>query len=432
MGGMERAYSVATGAANFVLPLLAVGGGKLARGIRGRRGAVERLERWGRQERDPRRPLLWFHAPSVGEGFQARAVMEEIRRQRPDAQIVYTFFSPSAESFAASAPADRADYLPIDLPSNMSRVVDALRPDVIAFSKTEVWPNLTRAAAARGVPQFLLSATLPARSSRLRFPARQVLRPAHQRLTAVAAISPEDAARFSRLGIPADRRLTMGDARFDQVWSRATGSRARGGLAPPLADADRPVVIAGSTWPPDEDRLITAFSRIAPGPGTPLLVLVPHEPSRRHLERVECELSEHGLTFARLSAAASPDSRILIVDRVGLLGDLYAFADVAYVGGGFGSAGLHSVLEPAAFGVPVLFGPRHGNAREAASLIEAGGAFSVKDAEGLRSALADLLSDADRLESAGSAAKAFVAAGRGAAARGARLLLEALAPDRRP
>src|SRR5690606_22644129 len=137
------------------------GDSKLARGLRGMRGSVDRFEAWASHGRDMRRPLVWFHAPSVGEGFQARAVIEALRTLRPDVQIAYTFFSPSAEPFSRAVPADVTDYLPPDLPSIVARALDALRPDVLAFSKTEVWPNLVHAAAAREIPAILLSATLP-------------------------------------------------------------------------------------------------------------------------------------------------------------------------------------------------------------------------------------------------------------------------------
>jgi len=168
----ETLYTLAMGAARPLLPLAARGGGKLARGIRGRAGVLERMAAWAAAERDPAHPLVWFHAPSVGEGLQARAVVEAFRARRPGAQVAYTFFSPSAEAFARTVDADFADYLPLDLPREVARALELLRPTVLAFSKTDVWPVLTRQADARGVRMALLSATLPASSSRLRGPAR--------------------------------------------------------------------------------------------------------------------------------------------------------------------------------------------------------------------------------------------------------------------
>ncbi|CAN5874884.1 hypothetical protein BH23GEM5_BH23GEM5_22790 [soil metagenome] len=256
MSPAERLYTLALGAALPLLPLLARGNGKLARGLRGRQGVLRRMERWSAAERNPSRPLVWFHAPSVGEGLQARAVVEALRARRPDVQIVYTFFSPSAEGFARTVPADFAEYLPLDLPGDVRRALDALRPDVLAYSKTDVWPTLTRNAAERGTRLALLSATLPEGSSRLTGPARWMLAPAYRRLDRVAAISSADAERFAALGVAAERRTVMGDARFDQVWKRAQGVDRGSPLLRPLGGSPVPTLVAGSTWAEDEARLL--------------------------------------------------------------------------------------------------------------------------------------------------------------------------------
>ena len=425
MSAIESLYTLALRAAHPLLPLAAHGDGKLARGIRGRAGVLERMEAWARAHRDPARPLAWFHAPSVGEGLQARAVVQAFRARRPDAQVAYTFFSPSAESFARTVDADFADYLPLDLPAGVARALDALRPSVLAFSKTDVWPVLTREAKARGTKLAMLSGTLPASSSRLRGPARALLAPAYGRLDAVAAISPDDAARFGALGVPAERRGVMGDARFDQVWARMQAIDRRSPLLRPFDGFQGVTLVAGSTWPADEERLVPAVAAMAKA-GHPLRVLlVPHEPTPAHLDALEARLRTEGvagsLRLSQVEAGAEP-GWMTVVDRVGVLGDLYALADVAYVGGGWGTAGLHSVLEPAAFGVPVLFGPRHANAREAAGLIAAGGAFELAGAAPVSQRLLPMIQDAHARRRAGGAARAYVQNGLGAADRGAQLI----------
>jgi 3-deoxy-D-manno-octulosonic-acid transferase len=420
----ERLYTLALHAARPLLPLAARGEGKLARGIRGRAGVLERMEAWARAHRDPERPLVWFHAPSVGEGLQARAVVEAFRARRPDAQVAYTFFSPSAQAFARTVRADLADYLPLDLPADVNRALDALRPSVIAFSKTDVWPVLTREANARRVRLAMLSGTLPAASSRLRGPARALLAPAYRRLDAVAAISAEDAARFGALGVPAERRTVMGDARFDQVWARAAAADRDSPLLRPFTGFAGVTLVAGSTWPEDEERLVPALASLRSADHPLRLILVPHEPTPAHLVRSTALLADAGFSAAQrlsdIEAGATPGEAVL-VDRVGVLGDLYALADVAYVGGGWGAAGLHSVLEPAAFGVPVLFGPRHANAREAAELIAAGGALELAE-DAIPGAIAPLLADPTRRGAAGDAARRYVEAGLGAADAGAALI----------
>jgi 3-deoxy-D-manno-octulosonic-acid transferase len=420
----ERIYTVSLQLASVALPLVARGGGKIGRGARQRRGVVERMEAWAARERDAGRPLVWFHASSVGEGLQARATIEAFRARRPEVQIVYTYFSPSAEAFAARLPLDFVDVLPLDVPAGLRRALDALRPSVIVFSKTDVWPNLTREADRRGVPMALLSGTLPASSSQLRGPARAFLAPAYRRLRHVGAISEEDSARFARLGVPASRRSVMGDARFDQVVAQAVPSTRSEALVGPFRDSGRPTVVAGSTWPPDEIRLLEALQEEGLASGSCRLMLAPHEPTDDHLARFEALVDRHGLRVARLSSveAGQPAPAVLLVDRLGILGDLYALADVAYVGGGFGTAGLHSVLEPAAFGAPVIFGPHHSKARDAKGLLVAGGAFAVADTADLRRRLALLLKDEGARAAAGAAARDYVESGTGAAERGAEIV----------
>ncbi|HYH79580.1 MAG TPA: glycosyltransferase N-terminal domain-containing protein [Longimicrobium sp.] len=428
---LERIYGLGVSALRPALPLLARGEGKLARGIRGRRGVLERMEAWAREHRDPARPLAWFHAPSVGEGHQARAVIEAFRARRPDAQVVYTFFSPSAERFAATVPADFADYLPLDAAGDVRRALDALRPGAIAFSKYDVWPVLTREAAARGVRLLLLSATLPASSGRLRGPARALLAAAYGRLDAVGAISTEDAARFAGLGVPAERRKVMGDARFDQVWRRAEAVDRASELLAPFTASAPPTIVAGSTWVEDERHLLPAIRGLTAKGRSLRLVLVPHEPGAEHVRQAQRRMTELGLGWAMISELRPGDaSEVVLVDQMGVLGELYSVADVAWVGGGFGSAGLHSVLEPAAFGVPVLFGPRHANAREAGELVAAGGAFEVTSAGDAERVLAGLLDVYEMRRRAGDAARAYVRARLGAAERGAEMVERLIAADR--
>jgi 3-deoxy-D-manno-octulosonic-acid transferase len=427
----ERLYTLALHAMRPLLPLVARGEGKLARGIRGRQGVLERMERWAREHRELARPLVWFHAPSVGEGLQAGVVAERLRERRPDVQVVYTFFSPSAERFARRVPADFADYLPLDVPADVRRAIEALRPWVIAFNKTEVWPNLAREAKRRGVRLALLSATLPPGSSRLSGLGRPLLVQAFGRLDRLAAIAAPDAERFGALGVPRERRVVMGDAHFDRVWERAAATDpAASPLLRPLRADPRLTLVAGSTWPPDEERLLPAVAALRQA-GQPLrTILVPHEPTPDHLRDTEQRLDGLRLRHQRLSSleagASPPDAEVLLVDRVGVLGELYALAGLAYVGGGFGKAGLHSVLEPAAFGAPVIFGPRHGNAREAAELVEAGGAFALADREALYGRLASLTTHASQRAAAGAAARAYVEAGLGAAERGVDIIEELL------
>jgi 3-deoxy-D-manno-octulosonic-acid transferase len=191
----------------------------------------------------------------------------------------------------------------------------------------------------------------------------------------------------------------------------------------------RPTLVAGSTWPSDEEHLLAAWIRIRDKIPDARLVIAPHETSAAHLRSIESWTRRHGLTPSRVDSIDAPAADVVLVDRYGILGDLYALADVAYVGGGFHSAGLHSILEPAAFGAPVLFGPRNEKSREAARLVEAGGGAVIKGAADLGIRLGDWLGSPSARDVAGSAARTMVQKNLGAAERSFELVT-ALLPHR--
>lgn len=416
-----------------------------ARGaVSGRRATLERFEEWSGSERMADRPLVWVHAPSVGEALMAKAVILAVRRSRTDVQVAFTHFSPSAERIVDEVGADVSGYVPFDTRGPVRRALAALEPAVMVFVRTEVWPVLSREAARAGARQVLVNAVLSEGSGRLRWPARSLLAGAYGRLDRVGAVSEEHAARYPRLGVPVERIRVTGDARFDQVWDRteARGLMALRGEASAadsvpeelrpiwrlLADREGFTLVAGSTWAADEKVVLPPIT--VAGRGRRLrLVIAPHQPTADHLKALEGRLDRQSLRHARLSAllaAGGPAPEVVIADRLGILADLYALADAAYVGGGFGAAGLHSVVEPAALGVPVIFGPRHGNAREAGALAAAGGGFVVDGESAFEERLRTLMDGEGAAAEAGREARAYVRSGTGAAERNAALILEAL------
>ena len=404
-------------------PLVARFDKKVARGLDGRRGLAARLAAWGAAQRNPERPLVWMHAPSVGEGLQAKPVLETLRAEHPDWQLAFTFFSPSAERLAKNLPVDVADYLPLDRPSEVSAVLDALRPTALVFSKLDVWPELTLAAARRGVKLGLISATVATESSRLRWPTRGWSVPAYRALDRIGTISEDDGERLELLGARPDSIAVTGDTRYDSVAERAERlDKTREPIAR-LAQAtpDTFTIVAGSTWPSDEAVLLPAFADLLHQLPTARLLLAPHEPNPDHLAGIADRLKHLKLPRpVRLSQLehAKPGP-VIVVDRVGILADLYSLGDTAFVGGGFHRAGLHSVLEPAVFGVPIVFGPHWRMSRDAALLLEKGGAVALPaDARHpMHSQWLVWHHDPAARVTAGLSAKLMVAEGRGASAR---------------
>ncbi|MGI8401582.1 MAG: 3-deoxy-D-manno-octulosonic acid transferase [Gemmatimonadaceae bacterium] len=407
-------YSLAGRAANALVNAIPAGDSKFRRGLGARRGLVARYQRWSSISRDPARPLVWFHAPSVGEGLQAQPVIELVRARRPDVQIVYTFYSPSAEEFARSLDADFADYLPFDTADSAGAIIAALKPSALIFSKLDIWPELTERAAAAGVSVGVISATMAESSGRRGILARALLGDAYRAITRVGAIDGRDAQNFRGVGLPRGRVEVTGDTRYDQVWARA--QRPASPLVQSLRSS-RPTLVAGSTWPSDETHLFSAWTKLREKIPDAKLIIAPHEIGAAHLASVERWASRRRLRASRVDGREAASADVVVVDRFGVLGDLYAVADVAYVGGGFHSAGLHSVLEPASFGAPVLFGPRHDMSRDAGKLIEARGGAAVKGEIDMELRLRDWLGSVPARDVAGAAAKSMVQSGVGAAER---------------
>lgn len=427
---LRACYGAAGQLARAAAALSPGGRAKWRRALRARRGIRGRYAAWARR-RDRSRPLLWVHAPSVGEGLQARVVLELVRARRPDVQLAYTFYSPSAEPFARALDVDFADYLPFDTPGDARIALDALRPSALVFSKLDVWPILVDEAHARNVRLGLISGTLSDASSRQGRLAGHLLAESYGRLDRVGAASQVDAERLAALGVREDRISVTGDTRYDQALQRARAADRSGTLLAPLG-SPRPTLVAGSSWPSDEAILLPAWIAVRRDIPDARLIIAPHEPHPHHLVPIEQWAREHQLAVRRLDAEDARDADVVLIDRVGVLGDLYALAQAAWVGGGFHAAGLHSVLEPAAYGVPVIFGPRHANSRDATLLHRARGGDSVATLDDAIEALSLWLGDPEAQRLAGEAARALVISGSGAGERTYELVLSLLEPGRPP
>jgi 3-deoxy-D-manno-octulosonic-acid transferase len=424
---LGAAYGVAARTAELVSLLAPVSApGKLGRTFTARRGIRRRYRAWGMNGRDRSRPLLWVHAASVGEGLMALPLVQRVRRALPGVQIAYTFFSPSAETLASQMKADFTDYLPFDSASSARIAIDSLDPTVLVFSKGDVWPALVREASSQGVRLALVSASIPASSRRTSAAGAMLTRDAYHALDAVGAASADDAARVVEAGARAERVRVTGDTRYDQAWTRAHAAPHNAEIVAALASS-RPTLVAGSTWRSDDRELFPAWITLRSAVPSARLLIAPHELSESHTSSITEWARTNSLSVSALTAATA-ETDVIIVDRMGVLADLYAVATVAYVGGGFHSAGLHSLVEPAVFRVPVVVGPQHTSSRDARLMLSAGGVVSADGAARLSRALVRLMTDererADRSDAIGS----VVAAELGAADRSFEIVRELLRP----
>ncbi|MGH7593581.1 MAG: 3-deoxy-D-manno-octulosonic acid transferase [Gemmatimonadales bacterium] len=434
MKQLSSLYRVLVAAAVPVVPLL-LRDPRQRTAHRARLDAPSQLEHWARGHRDPTRSLAWFHASSVGEGLQARAVIQAWRSRLPDMQLVYTHFSPSADAFAATINADWGGYLCYDRPGDVDRMLTAAAPDLLVFTKLDLWPTLAVRASERGTRVAMIAATVNAGSGRMRWPARQLAAPGYAAIDAAAAVAEPDAGRLGQLGCRVDRIVIAGDPRVDSVLQAVQDA-----LPPSLAGFGgdrRNVMVAGSTWPADETVVLTAFAQVRERFPAARLIVAPHEPSEAHIQHLDAMARDMGLSgpvrFCNLTADGTP--AIAIVDRVGMLAALYASGGMAYVGGGLGRKGIHSVLEPAAWSRPVIIGPRDRGSRDAALLAEAGALVRLPQS-GSAAALARVwcswLNDPAIPLAAGHAGRHALDGQRGAAKRTATLLQELITRVRSP
>jgi 3-deoxy-D-manno-octulosonic-acid transferase len=385
-----------------------------------RASSLEAFAAWAGARRDPARPLLLVHAASAGELRQAEPILRRLRQRHSQWQIAVTIFSPSGFAVARTLPVDVSGLLPWDEPGPIATLLDALKPSAIVVCKLDLWPVLALSARTRGIHLGLIAATVRARSGRLRWPARRFLSPAYAALDIISAVSDEDAARLARLGVDPRRIRIDGDPRFDAVIERLASE------SPPRRDTN--LLVAGSTWPADERVLLSAFVAVRGAYPAARLAIAPHQPSPTTLTRLEREVRRLGLPAPRRCGDSSEAEALLVLDEVGPLAHLYGRGGMAFVGGGFGRAGLHSVLEPAAWGIPVIVGPRADDNADARRLEERG-ALARLPARDPTTALArrwlGWLQNAAAREAAGAAARATVLQGVGAAER-ATALVESL------
>ena len=390
----------------------------LLRGFRDRAYWAGLGERFGRGRRLRAGRCLWLHAASLGEVSAAATIVRTLAARDSKTSIVVTTATPTGRARARGLFGDDADirFLPYDTRGAVARFLDNIGPALAIVMETELWPNLFRECARRGVPVVLASARLSPKSVSRYRRFGSLFKDLFTPNVTVAAQTREDADRFIAIGADPARTQVVGNVKFDIEIGADIGDRARV-LRREYLGA-RPVWIAGSTHAGEDEAVIDAQREIGAAVPGALLVLAPRHPHR--FDAVAALIARRGLTCVRRAATARVprEAEVLLLDTVGELLAFYGAADIAFVGGSLVPIGGHNLLEPAALGLPVLTGPSNFNAREiAATLTEAGAAVTVADAESLAAAVIRLLKDPERRVRVGALAKAAVEGRRGSVAR---------------
>ncbi len=341
------------------------------------------------------KPTVWFHAASLGEFEQARPVLEAYRQRHPDCQVLVTFFSPSGYEVRKNyAQADAVCYLPMDTPSNVRRFVKKVNPDEVFFVKYEFWYNYLNALREHDAKTYIFSAIFRPEQYFFRPWGVWYLQQLRHCFTHLFVQNEESLRLLKSHGIY--NCSIAGDTRFDRVHQIALAAESDPVAEQFLGGHTGPVLVAGSTWPPDEQLLAQIKNDKLK------IILAPHLIDEDHLRQIETLFPGSIRYSAIKSHKGNKSSRVLVVDNIGLLSKLYRYATVAYIGGGFG-VGIHNTLEAVTFGKPVLFGPKYHKFQEAHDLIARGGGFSHADGAELEQHLKTLLSHPDALAAASQA-----------------------------
>jgi len=320
-------------------------------------------------------PIVWFHCASLGEFEQGRPIIEGYKVREPDHKILLTFFSPSGYEVRKGSPlADWVFYMPLDTRRNARRFLDIVQPSKAIFVKYEFWYNFLITLKKRRIPTYVVSATFRPSQPFFRWYGaffRRMLR----NITLLFVQNQSSKELLLQIGFM--NTVVAGDTRFDRVWAQ---SQLPCHLPVVEAFCDQTkkqeICVVGSSWPQDEALLLQAL-RERPALS---LIIAPHEIDSSHIDQImERFASFHPTRYSHtpIAGGLSSDSRVLVIDTIGLLSSLYRYGSIAYVGGGFGD-GIHNILEAAVYGIPVLFGPRYQKFNEATDLVSLGGARSIQ------------------------------------------------------
>lgn len=352
-----------------------------------------------------RQHYVWFHAASLGEFEQGRPLMERLRREHPEKRILLTFFSPSGYEVRKDyAGADLVCYLPFDTPLNARSFIRLVQPEKAFFIKYEFWHHYIDELHRAGVPVYSVSSIFRNDQIFFRPYGRGYARVLHH-FNHFFVQNEASRRLLNSLGVT--QVSVTGDTRFDRVIDIRNQAKSL-----PLAAAltgDSRTIVAGSTWPPDEEILIPYFNRHP----ELKLIIAPHEVNEERLRSIEQRLKRPALRYSQATPESSAQADCLIIDGYGLLSSLYRYATLAYVGGGFG-VGIHNVPEAAVYGVPVFFGPNNQRFREARDLINEGGSFEVTSADDFQAQADRLLADERALAKSGQAAGDYIRRNSGA------------------
>ncbi len=396
----------------FVIPLLYLGfrvgrlfNPKIRSGFDRRRVQVKYLREEAKLL-DRTKKILWFHSSSLGEFEQAKPIIAKLKAEK-DVNIIVTFFSPSGYNNSRKYPyADIIAYIPFDFTTTVNEFLDIVNPDIVVFMRYDIWPNLLWELGKRKIPSMIVDATM-LKDSKRKLP---IIKGFHislyKCLSNFLTVSENDATSFLDFKIPQEKIEAVGDTRFDRVYQKSLQAKSKKLFRNNLFE-DKKVFLFGSSWEEDESIVFPAFEKLLESNKDVVMIIAPHEPTVLHLEKIENFFSGKEKTLRFSSKNNYDGEQIIIIDSIGILLTLYYYADVAYVGGSF-KQGIHNVLEPAVYGIPVIFGPKIEGSIEAQELVRRGASQIITNENEAYTALSKLFSDDNYRNEMGLKAASYV------------------------
>lgn len=353
---------------------------------------------------------IWFHCASLGEFEQGRPVIEKIKKDYPDQKIVLTFFSPSGFEIQKNYPlADVVMYLPIDTPGNAKKFLSILNPRLAIFVKYEFWLNYLFELDKRSVPTYLISTVIKRHQTFFKWYGR-IFRKA---LRTYKTIYTQDVYSLRLLKLlKITSGVLAGDTRFDRVLQICSSPKKINEIEEFAKDSF--VVIAGSSWQKDEEHLIESYVQLKESNPHLKLIIAPHEIDKHNIERLKNLLSKNKIDYHLFSDNLTQYTySVLVINAIGFLSSVYQYGTVALIGGGFND-GIHNILEPTVYGLPVMFGPNYHKFNEAYQIIDLKAGFVINDAKDLTDQLIVFLTDSNELSTSSRLAQNYVRKNSGA------------------
>jgi len=400
---MNFLYNLLLFKASILLPILALFNKKMKLFVNGRKETFTKLN--GIHKTDK---IIWFHAASLGEFEQGRPIIEELKKQYEDHKIVITFFSPSGYEIRKNyALADIVCYLPLDTKSNVKKFVDKIHPDIAIIIKYEFWPNLLSELKKQQINTILISGIFRKKQSFFKWYGNFM----RIKLNAFNHFFVQNTDSEKLLSLIGFENATLaGDTRFDRVYDILKQDNTLDFISD--FKNNNYTVVAGSTWKEDEKLLVNYINNYASA--NEKFIIAPHNIHEKQIKELQKSINKKTILYSKKELGNLSEHQVFIIDTIGLLTKIYSYADVAYVGGGL-ATGLHNILEPATFGIPIVFGGnKYTKFKEATDLLNLTSAITVKNNEEFSSTFTSLKNNNDLRTKAGNTNQKYIANNTGA------------------